>query len=111
MSVSFGLVSVPVLVSPATEEHRVRLHEVHRMDGGRIRHRRVCELEGQEVACQDVARGVEMPDGTMAGHDADLERLPDVAAASANQRSLPGIFPTDPSSFISLRLLVRRCVG
>ncbi|MFI1169835.1 Ku protein [Streptomyces sp. NPDC020801] len=77
MTVSFGLVSVPVLVSPATEEHRVRLHEVHRSDGGRIRHRRVCELEDQEVAYQDVARGVEMPDGTTAVlNDADLERLP-----------------------------------
>jgi len=77
MSVSFGLVSVPVLVSPATENHRVRLHEVHRGDQGRIRHRRVCELDGQEVAYQDVARGVELPDGTMAVlDDAALERLP-----------------------------------
>lgn len=35
MSVSFGLVSVPVLVSPATEDHRVRLHELnqHRRSG------------------------------------------------------------------------------
>jgi DNA end-binding protein Ku len=77
MSVSFGLVSVPVLLSPATEDHRVRLHEVHRSDGGRIRHRRVCELDGQEVAYQDVARGVALPDGTTAVlDDAALERLP-----------------------------------
>jgi DNA end-binding protein Ku len=67
MSVSLGLVSVPVLVSPATEDHRVRLHEVHRRDGGRIRHRRVCDLDGQEVDYPDVARAVKMPDGTMAG--------------------------------------------
>ncbi|MFE8950367.1 Ku protein [Streptomyces sp. NPDC007856] len=60
MTVAFGLVSVPVLVSPATEEHRVRLHEVHRSDGGRIRHRRVCELEGREVPWADVGRGVEI---------------------------------------------------
>jgi Ku protein len=77
MSVSFGLVSVPVLVSPATEDHRVRLHEVHRADAGRIRHRRVCAVDGQEVAYQDVARGVELPDGTTAVlDDAALERLP-----------------------------------
>ncbi|MFJ2566535.1 Ku protein [Streptomyces sp. NPDC087568] len=77
MSVTFGLVSVPVLVSPATQEHRVRLHEVHRSDRGRIRHRRVCELEDREVPWTDVARGAEMPDGTLAVlDDADLERLP-----------------------------------
>ncbi|MGW0579448.1 hypothetical protein ACWD25_26580 [Streptomyces sp. NPDC002920] len=28
MFVSFGLVSVPVLVSPATEDYRIRLYEV-----------------------------------------------------------------------------------
>lgn len=77
MSVSFGLVSVPVLVAPATEDHRIRLHEVHQRCGGRIRHRRVCELDGQEVAYADVARGVEAPDGTMTVlDDATLERLP-----------------------------------
>lgn len=77
MSVSFGLVSVPVLISPATEDHRVRLHEIHRGDSGRIRHRRVCELDGQEVDYRDVARGVELPDGTTVALDDDtLERLP-----------------------------------
>ncbi|TLS46154.1 Ku protein [Streptomyces montanus] len=78
MSVSFGLVSVPVLVSPATEDHTVRLHEVHRGDcGGRLRHRRVCELDGQEIPSQDVARGVERPDGTtVVLDDAALEGLP-----------------------------------
>lgn len=77
MSVSFGLVSVPVLVSPATEDHRIRLNEVHQRRGGRIRHRRVCGLDGQEVAYTDVARGVKAPDGTMTVlDDASLERLP-----------------------------------
>lgn len=77
MTVEVGLVFVPVMVSPATEDHRVRLHEVHRGDQGRIRHRRVCELDGQEVDYRDVARGVELPDGrTVALDEAALERLP-----------------------------------
>lgn len=70
--------SPPVLISSATEDHTIRLHEVHRGDcGGRLRHRRVCELDGQEVAYQDVARGVERPDGmTVVLDDDALEGLP-----------------------------------
>ncbi|MCF3137112.1 Ku protein [Streptomyces olivochromogenes] len=77
MSDCFGLVSAPVLVSPATDDHRECLNGVHRSDGGSIRHHRACELDGREVAHQDVGRGVEMPDGTMAVlDDVALERLP-----------------------------------
>lgn len=99
MSVSFGLVSVPVLVSPATESHRVQLHEVHRGDGGRIRHRRVCELDGQEVAYQDVARGVALPDGTTAVlDDVALERLP---LATKHVIEVLGFVPADTVDPIS----------
>lgn len=99
MSVSFGLVSVPVLVSPATEDHRVQLREVHRGDGGRIRHRRVCELDGQEVAYQDVARGVALPDGTTAVlDDVALERLP---LATTHVIEVLGFVPADTVDPIS----------
>ncbi|MER5227706.1 Ku protein [Streptomyces flaveus] len=76
-AVSFGLVSVPVQLSPATEEHRLPLHEVHLPDSGRIRHRRFCEREDREVPYAEVGRGLAMPDGTVAAlAEADLERLP-----------------------------------
>ncbi|HEY4990780.1 MAG TPA: Ku protein, partial [Nakamurella sp.] len=46
-SVAFGLVNVPVKVYSATEERDIRFHQVHGADGGRIRYKRVCELDGQ----------------------------------------------------------------
>ncbi|RKN59699.1 hypothetical protein D7231_34030 [Streptomyces klenkii] len=42
---------------------------------GRIRHRRVCGIDGQEVPYEQVAHGVETPAGTVVLHD-DLARLP-----------------------------------
>jgi DNA end-binding protein Ku len=36
---------------------------VHREDGGRIRFRRVCSLDGAEVPYEDVAKGYELPGG------------------------------------------------
>ncbi|MFG2847582.1 Ku protein [Kitasatospora sp. NPDC048296] len=42
-----------------------------------MRYRRVCELDGQELAEGEIARGVEMPDGgTLVLSRQDLEQLP-----------------------------------
>ncbi|MFI0226413.1 Ku protein [Streptomyces lydicus] len=44
---------------------------------GRVRHRRVCELDGREVGPEETARGWAAPDGrTVVIQDADLEALP-----------------------------------
>ena len=43
-TISFGLVSVPVKVYGATDDHDISLHQVHDKDGGRIRYQRRCEV-------------------------------------------------------------------
>lgn len=63
--VAFGLVSVPVRLYPATEPRDVVFYQVHREDGGRIRHRRVCSVDGREVPYSDVAKGYELRSGEM----------------------------------------------
>ena len=55
-SVAFGLVNVPVKVYSATEERDIRFHQVHEADGGRIRYKRVCELDGKTVEFADIAK-------------------------------------------------------
>ena len=42
-TISFGLVSVPVRLYPATRRKDVRFHEIDRLSGRRIRHQRVIE--------------------------------------------------------------------
>jgi DNA end-binding protein Ku len=82
-AVSFGLVSVPVKLYSATENHDVRFHQVHGADGGRIRYKRVCEVCGNEVEYADIVKGFESEDGELITLDeADLESLP---AASGNR--------------------------
>ncbi|RJK98086.1 Ku protein [Vallicoccus soli] len=76
-SVSFGLVSIPVRLYSATEERDVSFRQVHREDGGRVRYKRVCELDGEEVQYRDIAKGYEMPDGEMVVLERqDFESLP-----------------------------------
>ena len=76
-AVSFGLVNVPVRLYSATENHDVQFRQVHREDGGRIRYRRVCSIDGEEVAYDDIAKGYETEDGDMVVlTDEDFKDLP-----------------------------------
>ena len=76
-AVAFGLVNVPVKVYAATGENQVTLHQVHKADGGRIRYRKVCSVDGEEVAYEDIAKGYETDDGRMVVlTDDDLDELP-----------------------------------
>ena len=76
-SISFGLVSIPVRLFSATEEKDVSFRQVHRDDGGRIRYKRVCSVDGEEVPYSDIAKGYELPDGEMVVlDDEDFANLP-----------------------------------
>src|SRR5262249_47255462 len=63
--ISFGLVMVLIWLYAATEHRDVSFRQVHREDGGRIWFRRVCSIDGEEVAYADVAKGYELLNGEM----------------------------------------------
>ena len=76
-AISFGLVSIPVRLYSATEEKDISFRQVHREDGGRIRYKRVCSVDGEEVPYGDIAKGYELPDGDMVVlDDEDFANLP-----------------------------------
>jgi DNA end-binding protein Ku len=76
-AISFGLVTIAVRLYKATETHDFEFHQVHHEDGGRIRYQRICELDGEEVPYERVAKGYELDDGRMVVlDDEDLEKLP-----------------------------------
>ncbi|MFD0854082.1 Ku protein, partial [Actinomadura adrarensis] len=64
-AISFGLVTIPVKVYSATEQRDVSFHQVHREDGGRIKYKRVCTVDGEEIPYSDIAKGFELPSGEM----------------------------------------------
>ncbi|MFE6590330.1 Ku protein [Streptomyces sp. NPDC057781] len=76
-AISFGLVSIPVKLVNATESHAVSFRQIHTEDGGRIRYRKVCELEDREVAQDEIGKAYEDADGSMIPiTDEDLSHLP-----------------------------------
>ncbi|MFK3981480.1 Ku protein [Micromonospora sp. NPDC050397] len=76
-AVSFGLVSIGVRLYSATEEKDIRFHQVHRTDGGRIRYKRTCSIDGEEVSYDDIAKGYDLGGGEMVIlTDEDFAELP-----------------------------------
>jgi DNA end-binding protein Ku len=76
-AISFGLVMIPVRLYAATEQKDISFRQVHRADGGRIKFRRICSVDGEEVLYEDVAKGYELPTGEMVIlNDEDMADLP-----------------------------------
>ncbi|MFF5538545.1 Ku protein [Streptomyces cinerochromogenes] len=76
-AISFGLVTVPIQVVSATEEHSIRFHQYHLPDQGRVRYRKVCELEDREVSQDEIGKGYELTSTQVIPiTDEDLSNLP-----------------------------------
>ncbi|MGP3951169.1 non-homologous end joining protein Ku [Streptomyces sp. 7N604] len=76
-AISFGLVTIPIQVVGATESHDITLHRVHKADNGRVRNRRVCELDGQEIPLEDIVSAYPVGrDQVVPLTDEDFDQLP-----------------------------------
>ncbi len=92
-AVSFGLVNVPVRLYAATTNHDIRFHQVHELDGGRIRQKRTCSVCGEEVAYSEIAKGYETDDGQLIMlDDDDLASLP---SATGHEIDVVQFVPAD----------------
>ena len=82
-AISFGLVTIPVRVYGATEAKSLRFNQLHEPDGGRIRYKRVCSVDGEEVEYGEIVKGYEYEkDHYVTLTDEELDSLP-VASAKA----------------------------
>ncbi len=92
-AVSFGLVSVPIKLYSATTNHDIRFHQVHGADGGRIKYKRTCSLDGEEVEYADIVKGYETEDGELITlSEEDLDALP---TASGHEIDVIEFVPAD----------------
>jgi DNA end-binding protein Ku len=76
-AISFGLVSIPVRVFTATEEKTLRFNQLHDKDHGRIRYKRVCSKDGEEVPFENIVSGYEYEkDRYVVLTDEDFDAIP-----------------------------------
>jgi len=76
-AISFGLVTIPVSVFPATEEKSLKFNQLHDEDMGRVRYKRVCEVDGEEITYEHIVKGYEYEkDHYVVITDDDLDKVP-----------------------------------
>jgi len=93
-------VSIPVKLYSATEEKDVSFHQVHREDGGRIRYKRVCQVDGEEVPYSDIAKGFELPSGEVVVlTDEDFADLPLTTSRAIDVLEFVPLDQVDPMYF------------
>ncbi|GAA2608808.1 Ku protein [Streptomyces axinellae] len=61
--ITFGLVTVPVRMYAATEDHTTRFHQLQRGTNDRVRVKRVNERTGKNVDRDDIVKGYEIGEG------------------------------------------------
>lgn len=99
-AVTFGLVTIPIRMYGATEEKDISFRQVHDADGGRIRYKRVCDVCGEEVPYEHIAKGYESADGRMVTLEAaDFEDLPLPSAKAIEIVQFIDIASIDPTYY------------
>ncbi len=99
-AISFGLVTIQVKLYSATEERDVSFHQVHREDGGRIKYKRVCTIDGEEVSYGDIAKGYDLGGGEMVIlTDEDLAGLPLTTSRTIDVLQFVPLEQVDPIYF------------
>ena len=75
--ITFGMVSIPVRLFPATQDKDVSFHLLHKPDHSRIKFKRWCAAEDREVQTDELVRAYEVSkDQYVEITDEDLEELP-----------------------------------
>jgi DNA end-binding protein Ku len=99
-AISFGLVNVPVKLYSAVSSKSVRFNQLHSEDGGRIRQKRVCSVDGEEVPFEEIVKGYEIgPDRYVVIEPAELDALDPKATRTIDIEDFVDLGDIDPVYF------------
>ncbi|WP_308460717.1 Ku protein [Streptomyces sp. Ru72] len=90
---TFGLVTVPVQLFTATEDHTVHFHQLQRGTSDRVRYQRVNERTGKEVDCDDIVKGYDLGGGDYVIVEPD--ELDDIAPGKSQVIEITGFVDLD----------------
>ena len=111
-AISFGLVTIPVSVYPATEEKTLRFNQLHDDDGGRIRMKRVCSIDGEEVGYEHIVKGYEYEkDRYVILTDEDFEAIPVESSRAIDIQQFVQLEEIDPMQYKKSYYLVPEETG
>jgi DNA end-binding protein Ku len=96
-ALTFGLVNIPVRLHTAVAQKEVRFHMLHAKDGARIRLKRFCSAEEQEVPYDEIVKGFEVSRGRHVTLTEDeLQALDPKASRTIEIRDFVDLAEIDP---------------
>lgn len=99
-AISFGLVSIPVKLFPATEQKDVKFRYLHQPCQAPLKYQRVCTVCGKEVEQEEIVRGYEYETGRyVIINEEDLESIPDERTRTVDIVDFVDLKEIDPVYF------------
>src|SRR5215211_2967483 len=100
-SISFGLLNVPVKLYSAVSRKQISFRELRDSDHSRIRHKRVAEADGDEVAYEDIVKGYELaPEHYVVFSKDELEELDPQRTRAIEVEEFVDLDDIDPIYFV-----------
>jgi DNA end-binding protein Ku len=111
-AISFGLVSIPVGLYPATEEKSIRFNQLHDEDMGRIKMKRTCSIDGEEVPFEHIVKGYEIEkDRYVILTDEDFDAVPIESSRAIDIVQFVDLSEIDPMQYQKSYYLVPEETG
>jgi DNA end-binding protein Ku len=100
-NISFGLLNVPVKLYSAVSRRQISFRELRESDSSRVRHKRVAEADGEEVAYEEIVKGYELgPDQYVIFSRDELEELDPKKTKAIEVESFVDLDDIDPIYFV-----------
>ncbi|GHH57088.1 non-homologous end joining protein Ku [Streptomyces candidus] len=92
-ALTFGLVTVPVGLYTATEDHTVHFHQLQRGTGDRVRYNKINESTGEELDSGDIVKGYDLGGGEYV--IVEPEELEEIAPGKSRVIDMAGFVDLD----------------
>src|SRR5262245_5931256 len=99
-TISFGLVSIPISLFPATRKEELKFRLLRKSDLSPVNYKRVAEADGKEVPWEDIVKGYEFEKGKFVViKDDDFARVDIEATQTVDIMNFVDLQEVDPLLF------------
>src|SRR5438270_1549697 len=99
-SISFGLVSIPIALYPATQREELKFRMLRKSDLSPINYKRVAEADGKEVPWEEIVKGYEYEKGKfIVIKEEDFKRVDIEATQTINITAFVKVEEVNPMYF------------
>ena len=98
-SINFGLVTIPVGLYAATEDHSIQFHQYQRGTSDRVRMKRVNERTGEELGYNDIVKGREVDGALVTVEPSELDEIAPVLSRTIDITTFVDGAEIDPVYF------------